>query len=318
MNWVDIVIVLVLLWFILVGYWRGFIRQALDLTVFIVALLLSFAFYRELSQFIVSSFHIASGFSNAIAFFLVWFIVEAIYYVLFVLFYDRIPEPVRDSRMNRYLGFIPAIIRGSLLIWIVLSLLLILPLPSRTKGYVTDSFIGGPIVKTSPIVEGYIEKVFGQSIGDTITFLTIKPQSNEFVDLGFKISSPKVCSDDEIRMLELVNLERTTKGIKTLTMDENLRVLARDHSTDMFNRGYFAHNTPEGLTPFDRMDKANIKYMLAGENLALAPDVEIAHNGLMNSPGHRANILNSDYGKVGIGCLDGGMYGKMFSQEFTN
>jgi uncharacterized protein YkwD len=66
------------------------------------------------------------------------------------------------------------------------------------------------------------------------------------------------------------------------------------------------------------MDKANIKYMLAGENLALAPDVEIAHNGLMNSPGHRANILNSDYGKVGIGCMDGGMYGKMFSQEFTN
>jgi uncharacterized protein YkwD len=66
------------------------------------------------------------------------------------------------------------------------------------------------------------------------------------------------------------------------------------------------------------MDKAKIKYSQAGENLALAPDVEIAHNGLMNSPGHRANILTPEFKKVGIGCLAGGTHGKMFSQEFTN
>ncbi|MEO5953203.1 MAG: CAP domain-containing protein, partial [Chloroflexia bacterium] len=67
-----------------------------------------------------------------------------------------------------------------------------------------------------------------------------------------------------------------------------------------------------------RMDTAGITYRTAGENLALAPSLDIAHEGLMNSPGHRANILNADFGRVGIGVLDGGVYGKMFVQEFRD
>jgi uncharacterized protein YkwD len=86
----------------------------------------------------------------------------------------------------------------------------------------------------------------------------------------------------------------------------------------MFKRGYFAHVTPEGVDPFQRMDAAGIHYVTAGENLALAPTLDIAHDGLMNSPGHRANILNPAYRKVGIGVLDGGVYGEMFVQEFTD
>ena len=54
------------------------------------------------------------------------------------------------------------------------------------------------------------------------------------------------------------------------------------------------------------------------ENLALAPNVDIAHKGLMNSPGHRANILSPSFGRVGIGVIDGGGYGKMFAQEFAD
>lgn len=318
MNWVDGLIVLALIWFILVGYWRGFIRQSLDLVAFVLALLLSFAFYKDIAHTLVGQFHVANSFANAIAFFVIWFVVEAVYYILFIMFYDRIPESIRESRLNSYLGFIPAFLRGCLFIWIILSLLLILPLPINIKDSITKSFIGGPVVKTSPVIEGYIEKVFGQSISDTITFLTVKPQSDESVNLGFKVSDPTVCAADEEKMLELVNSERTSRGLTALVMDEKLRELARAHSKDMFQRGYFAHNTPEGLTPFDRMDKAGIVYLQAGENLALAPDVEIAHNGLMNSPGHRANILSADFHKVGIGCMFGGIYGEMFSQEFTN
>jgi uncharacterized protein YkwD len=52
--------------------------------------------------------------------------------------------------------------------------------------------------------------------------------------------------------------------------------------------------------------------------LAYAASVDLAHNGLMRSPGHRANILSADFGQVGIGVIDGGIYGKMFTQEFTN
>ena len=84
------------------------------------------------------------------------------------------------------------------------------------------------------------------------------------------------------------------------------------------SQGYFSHYNPEGESPFDRMEKAEINYLAAGENLALAPTVTLSHQGLMNSPGHKANILSPDYGKIGIGVIDGGIYGKMFVQEFTD
>ncbi len=86
----------------------------------------------------------------------------------------------------------------------------------------------------------------------------------------------------------------------------------------MFTRGYFAHESPEGKDPFDRMKDDKVKFHTAGENLALAQTLEIAHNNLMNSPGHRANIMNPSFGRLGIGILDGGFYGLMISQEFRD
>src|SRR5687767_14689104 len=64
-------------------------------------------------------------------------------------------------------------------------------------------------------------------------------------------------------------------------------------------RGYFAHVTPENRSPFDRIREADVRFLAAGENLALAPSVQLAHNGLLKSPEHRANILRSSFGRVG-------------------
>lgn len=66
------------------------------------------------------------------------------------------------------------------------------------------------------------------------------------------------------------------------------------------------------------MRESEVRFRTAGENLALAPSVPIAHTGLMNSPGHRANILQSGFGRVGIGILDGGKRGLMVTQNFRN
>jgi uncharacterized protein YkwD len=101
-------------------------------------------------------------------------------------------------------------------------------------------------------------------------------------------------------------------------MDPELIPVARAHSADMFARGYFSHYTPEGEDPFERMKDADIRFRTAGENLALAPTLQLAHTGLMNSPGHRENILNPNFGRVGIGILSGGRRGIMVSQEFRN
>ena len=86
----------------------------------------------------------------------------------------------------------------------------------------------------------------------------------------------------------------------------------------MFGRGYFSHVSPEGKNVADRARSASVKFMAVGENLALGPTLTICHEGLMNSPGHRANILHKSFGKVGIGILDGGKYGLMITQNFRN
>ncbi|MEL7563570.1 MAG: CAP domain-containing protein [Dehalobacterium sp.] len=121
---------------------------------------------------------------------------------------------------------------------------------------------------------------------------------------------------DEQKMVDLVNAERTAAGLPTLTVDMNLVKTARMKSQDMIDKNYFDHNSPTYGSPFDLMKSQGISYRTAGENLAGNQTVEAAHKALMNSSGHRANILNKNFTKIGIGIINGGSYGKMFTQHF--
>lgn len=116
--------------------------------------------------------------------------------------------------------------------------------------------------------------------------------------------TPSDVTPEELQMVALVNEERTSRGLSALEIDMEMVLVARAHSADMRDRDYFAHTNPDGLDPFDRMSAAGISYGTAGENLAYADSVSRAHTLLMESPGHRANILNGDFGRVGIGIVE--------------
>ncbi len=118
-------------------------------------------------------------------------------------------------------------------------------------------------------------------------------------------------------MVDLVNQEREAAGLLPLKVDMRLVELARKKSQDMIDQGYFSHTSPTYGSPFDMMRAAGITYITAGENLAGAPTLGSAHKGLMDSDGHRKNILNSAFDHVGIGVVKGGAYGYMFTQMFT-
>ncbi|MDP3758719.1 MAG: CAP domain-containing protein, partial [Candidatus Daviesbacteria bacterium] len=160
--------------------------------------------------------------------------------------------------------------------------------------------------------------VFGGVANDSLTFLTIKPKTDQRINLGFQTSEFSVDEKSEMAMVNLVNKERVAKGLKVLSQDERLRAIGRDYSGDMFRRGYFSHYSPEGKTVADRALAVGVDFLVVGENLAYAPDVASAHKGFMNSEGHRANILSEDFSKVGIGVMDGGVYGLMFTQVFSD
>jgi uncharacterized protein YkwD len=122
----------------------------------------------------------------------------------------------------------------------------------------------------------------------------------------------------ERAMLAMLNEERGKRGLQALAADGELTRVARAHSLDMMLRHYFSHNSPDGDNPFDRLNAAGIRFRTAGENLAFAPAVDQAHTMLMNSKGHRENILRAGFGRVGIGIIDGGSHGLMISQEFRD
>lgn len=142
--------------------------------------------------------------------------------------------------------------------------------------------------------------------------------SEEIVPLSFKSSTISYDQQQELEMTRLINAERAKNGVKPLEYTASLADVARNHSIDMLKRRYFAHINLDGETPFDRLHQANIGYIIAGENLAVSSSLEDAVAALMQSPTHKANILNDKFHKTGIGIAtnqDGIM---AISQEFTD
>lgn len=127
-----------------------------------------------------------------------------------------------------------------------------------------------------------------------------------------------VMTQEEIRFVELVNKERASRGLPQLTIDPVLIQVAREHSREMGEKHYFSHHspTPKMRTPLDRYlagAKRRPSWALVGENLFYCSivDVNRGHTALMNSEGHRANILESRYERIGVGAYvtpDGQFY----------
>lgn len=119
-------------------------------------------------------------------------------------------------------------------------------------------------------------------------------------------------TDSEKQMIKLVNDARAQNNVPPLEVDMQLTNVARIKCQDMIDNNYFSHNSPKYGSPFDMIKSFGVKFVQAGENIAGNQSVENAHNSLMNSPGHRQNILNPNYTHIGIGIKAGGPYSNMF------
>ena len=105
----------------------------------------------------------------------------------------------------------------------------------------------------------------------------------------------------EARMLALLNAARRSAGLDPLKPDAQLRAIALGHSTDMADQHFVGHVSPSTGAPEDRARRAGLLAARFGENIAASATPEVAHEGLMNSPGHRASMLDPLFTHVGIG-----------------
>lgn len=116
-------------------------------------------------------------------------------------------------------------------------------------------------------------------------------------------------SELELLILEQTNAARAAHGLSRLAWDENAARAARKHADDMLERGYFAHETPDGLTPAERMWRAGVLEVEIGENIAFyegyTPEQAVAKvvDDWMHSPHHRENILRPEFTHLGVGVV---------------
>lgn len=134
---------------------------------------------------------------------------------------------------------------------------------------------------------------------------------------GQKLAIPTAdmnVTNAEAEVVRLVNIERQNAGLKPLTQNWELSRVARIKSQDMMKNNYFAHNSPTYGTPFNMMKNFGITYKSAGENIAKGQTTPAAvMKAWMNSPGHKANILSSNFTQIGVGYEPNGNY---WTQQF--
>jgi uncharacterized protein YkwD len=142
-----------------------------------------------------------------------------------------------------------------------------------------------------------------------------------FQEIQKKVSEPPPLKSDEeaaqsfltrAGVIKFTNIEREKAGLPRLKENLKLDSSADKKANDMLVKQYFAHESPSGVGVADLAKEANYDYIEIGENLALGnfKDDQTLVEAWMNSPGHRANILNSQYQEIGVAVIRGKFEGK--------
>lgn len=310
MNSVDIFLVVIMLAAAITGFRFGALRFVLELFKWSVAVIAGILLYSNTAEKVVKELPALNYWYLPLSLVTGFIIVYIILSLLQRVLLNATDTETRVHVLDRISGIIPGLLLG-ILLSAVTAKLLTLSVIDGISNEAEKSEVAAMLSPYSEIAEKKITPLLEKTFDVALSEGKAKPDV-------FATDHYNIRPDLEQQMLQLLNGERKKKGLKPLVADEPLKAVARAHSADMIKRGYFSHITPEGKDPFYRMKKAGINYRSAGENLAYAATLEKAHRGLMNSPSHRAAILNKSFGRVGIGIVDGGKSGLMISQEFKD
>lgn len=315
MNWIDLLLLFILVVAMWQGWQTGFMAGVARLLVWAGSLGAAFLLYPPVTGWLVAALPRVGSWGPLISFLIIFFLFRILLDAGFHYLLAMLPD--HRHPVNRYLGVFPGLVQGIITAMLLAAILLTLPFDNPLSDSARNSRMaqnaGKLVARTGDLLEPLIPA------GTTgLSRKVGTGDSKDFIKLPYTITNVDERPDLEAQMLELVNAERTTLGLQPLKADPEIAVVARAHSRDMFARGYFAHINPDGKNPFDRIKAGKVRFLTAGENLALGRSLKQCHEGLMQSPGHRANILRPKFGRVGIGILDGGIYGLMITQNFRN
>jgi uncharacterized protein YkwD/uncharacterized membrane protein required for colicin V production len=318
-NLVDLAIVVALLLAVLDGWRSGFVRTVFALLTWVVSIALAFVFHGPLATLLADATGLTGPATRAIAFIAVLFAAETAFAAIGRYTVAPLLRRVRAHRtatlVDRAAGVLPSVARAVMIVAIALAALVVLPVAPELRTAVDQSRIGSALVAEVAALQPRLEQLLGTDDEGLLFVTKLSADDQQRLQLpdDLALSSDP---DAERQLFELVNQERQAAGLRLLGWDPRLVPVGRAHAEEMFRLRYFGHVSPNTGTPFDRLSRARIGYQRAGENLAYAQSVAVAHRGLMESEGHRANILRPEFTHLGIGVVNAGLHGRMFVQLF--
>ncbi|HLZ47929.1 MAG TPA: CvpA family protein [Candidatus Limnocylindria bacterium] len=318
MNAVDILIVAAVVLAVVTGIRAGFIKTLYGLITWVVAIPAALLLQGPIGSLLARA-GVAAPLARTLGFVLVLVLLETAFSaaggIAIVPFVKRVQADRILGPADRALGIVPSVLRTLVVAAVALAAALVLPVGNDVRAAIDGSRIGQVLVEQVAAAQPALGALAGQDAGAPLFVTKLGADESQRLELpdGLTlVADPEA----EAEMLRLLNAERTSRGLAALELDVRLVPVARQHSEEMFRLKYFGHQSPVNGSPFDRLAAAKITYSRAGENLAYAQSVAVAHRGLMDSEGHRENILRPEFTRIGIGVVSAGSYGRMFTQLF--
>jgi uncharacterized protein YkwD len=300
------------------GYRAGFVATTYSLASWILAAAAAIAFEGPVAKLIDPLVHLPRQVETTIAFVGLIALVEMLFAATAYVAVRPIVAAIRRGAVDlpdRVLGIVPSVARTLFIVAVLVLAVEALPISSEIKAAVEGSRTARIVNDQVETYQPQIASFTSQLGGGPLLVTKLGEEDTQKLDLpdGLALSPDPVA---EKELFDLVNQERTQRGLAALVWDLRLVPVARAHSEEMFKLKYFGHQSPVSGSPFDRLKAAGIAYSRAGENLAYAQSVAVAHEGLMDSEGHRENILRPEFTHLGVGVMNAGLYGRMFVQLF--
>lgn len=319
-NWVDIVLLAGTGYYLFEGWQIGFFELLIDLGSFIGSLWLALRFHGVLGEFLETRFALPLLWTNIVSYVVIGYLGQLILFSFGRRILERIPKKIAEQKTYRGLGALVSALNFLVLVTFFLVLIMALPLRGLVKTDISQSKIGSILLTGADRWGGGMTSSIQEIEEAAVKFITVEQGSRETVSLTTIPASLPLSLDSagEEHMIDLVNGERQKYGKPILSADSRMRDVARAYSRRMFEERFFSHFDPQGKNAGDRVGAAGITYAYLGENLAYAPDVATAHSGLMQREGHKRNILDERFRRIGIGIVKSEAYGIMVTQLFAD
>jgi uncharacterized protein YkwD len=311
MNLYDLAALLFFALLTVAGYRLGLVRSLLHICGFALAVFVSLRIEAPLGNAVARLLHTPAWVMQLVVFIALLGVIGVAVHVLSARLRPWLPaEPVL-RRMGRVGGATLGMAIALLWVWLATGLLVLAPASATLTREAHQSSTAKFLAALTPAwPQGVLNYVGGVSVG---------PQRGQLLyELQRLVSGggSGQLLGQEAQMLQLLNQTRRSLGLPTLSLDLELRSAATAHSVDMDVGNYFSHDSPRFGTPMDRMRASGVIAAYYGENISLSLDAAQAENAFMHSPGHRANILDPNYTRVGIGAVSDGLM-VLFTQDFA-